>query len=111
MITFFVLDYYNYYYGGYSHPVEGTDSQENMNWTAEAAAAKTAESSEAAAESAAAAAAVDAAVYSTTAEVLPANEAATAAVTDPPVNSDVVSTEVCFIKTLLILINKRCFLL
>ncbi|XP_037831098.1 angiogenic factor with G patch and FHA domains 1 isoform X3 [Kryptolebias marmoratus] len=71
-------DYYNYYYGGYNQNVEGTDSQENLNVTTEAAAA--------------AAAAVDAADYSTTAEVL-TNEVAATDGSGPPESSDVAATE------------------
>lgn len=82
-----VSDYYNYYYGGYNPNTEGTDSQENLNCATEAAAAE--------------AAALDAADYSTTAEVLPANEAAATDVSAPPDSSKVVATEVCFMNFVL----------
>lgn len=71
------LDYYNYYYGGYSQNPEASDTHEGLNTVA----------------------AVDAADGSEATEVTTPNEAAAAAeeVSGQPENSVAATTEVCFL--------------
>lgn len=76
MISYSLLDYYNYYYGGYYPNPEAADAQEGLNT----------------------AAAVDAANDSEAADVSMQNIAADADESEQPHSTDAVTTEVSVIK-------------
>lgn len=85
------VDYYNYYYGGYSQNPEASDTQEGLNTAAPLDAAGSNETTEA------------------TTEVTTSTEAAAAAaaaeVSDQPENSVAATTEVCFLSLMCL---RRC---